>query len=296
MDPQSNCQRGILSPLPRHARYLSFKQEPDSDPRPALAALGELADGGHTVLGLGSSLVLSLGKTLTGLHPFPARAVAGLDIPSTPSALWCWLRGDDPGELLHRSRTLEEALLPAFSLEQVIEAFQYRDSRDLTGYEDGTENPQGDEALSAALVQGQGTGLDGSSFVAVQQWWHDLDYFQSLSQAEQDDIFGRRLADNEEFDAAPPSAHVKRTAQESFTPEAFILRRSMPWSDGMNAGLVFVAFGKSLAAYEALLGRMLGDEDGQRDNLFRFTHPLTGAYYWCPPMRAGRLDLSALEL
>ena len=32
---------------------------------------------------------------------------------------------------------------------------------------------------------------------------------------------GRRHRDNEELDDAPPSAHVKRTAQESFTPEAF---------------------------------------------------------------------------
>jgi putative iron-dependent peroxidase len=40
---------------------------------------------------------------------------------------------------------------------------------------------------------------------------------------------------------APPSAHVKRTAQESFDPEAFVLRRSMPWTDGMRSGLNFVA-------------------------------------------------------
>ena len=39
---------------------------------------------------------------------------------------------------------------------------------------------------------------------------------------------------------APESAHVKRTAQESFSPEAFVLRRSMPWADCGQAGLAFL--------------------------------------------------------
>jgi len=54
---------------------------------------------------------------------------------------------------------------------------------------------------------------------------------------------GRRLEDNEELGDAPPYAHVKRTAQESFDPEAFVLRRSMPRADAEREGLVFVAFG-----------------------------------------------------
>ncbi|KAA0210463.1 MAG: peroxidase, partial [Proteobacteria bacterium] len=37
-------------------------------------------------------------------------------------------------------------------------------------------------------------------------------------------------------------------------------------------------------------------EDGIEDALFRFTRPETGAYYWCPPVHDGRLDLSALKL
>ena len=97
-------------------------------------------------------------------------------------------------------------------------------------------------------------------------------------------------------DAAPAAAHVKRTAQESVTPEAFILRRSMPWADGEGAGLMFVAFGKSFDAFEAQIRRMAGDEDQITDALFRFTQPLSGSYFWCPPVAAGKLDLSALGL
>jgi putative iron-dependent peroxidase len=105
---------------------------------------------------------------------------------------------------------------------------------------------------------------------------------------------GRRRSDNEELDDAPESAHVKRTAQESFSPEAFVLRRSMPWTQEMQGGLMFVAFGHSFDAFEAQMRRMIGAEDGIADALFRYTRPITGNFYWCPPMREGKLDLSAL--
>jgi putative iron-dependent peroxidase len=185
-------------------------------------------------------------------------------------------------------------LQPAFRLHGMQDGFKYDTGRDLSGYEDGTENPEGEAAIEAAMAQGLGAGLDGSSFVAVQQWVHDLDHFESLPQGERDHIIGRRLSDNEELDDAPDSAHVKRTAQESFNPEAFVLRRSMPWADAGGEGLVFVAFGKSFGAFEAQLHRMTGGEDGVIDGLFRFTRPVSGGYYWCPPVADGKLDLSAL--
>lgn len=117
-----------------------------------------------------------------------------------------------------------------------------------------------------------------------------------MTTAQQDQAIGRRRSDNAELDDAPPSAHVKRTAQESFEPEAFMLRRSMPWADATMAGLVFVAFGKSFDAFEAQLRRMIGAEDGIIDALFGFTRPVSGAYFCCPPMQLGRLDLRALGL
>lgn len=294
----TNAQPGILAPVPRHARYMTFAQSPDSDADAgsALAALAGIVDGGELVLGIGQSLVMHLNREIAGLRIFPAHAGAGFEVPSTPAALWCWIRGEDCGELLHRGREVEQVLAPAFVTDDVIDAFQFGASRDLTGYEDGTENPQGEDALAAAVVSGRGAGLDGSSFVAVQQWVHDLDLFESKPEAARDDIIGRRRSDNEELADAPESAHVKRTAQESFEPEAFVLRRSMPWADEFAAGLNFVAFGKSFDAFEAQLLRMIGAEDGLVDALFTFTRPVSGAYFWCPPVEEGRLDLSLLEL
>ncbi|MET0103653.1 MAG: Dyp-type peroxidase [Sedimenticola sp.] len=291
-----HAQPGILANAPRQARYLTFSIKPGTDPREVLQTLADSADGEKAVVGLGLPLLMTVGKGIDGMRTFPSLAGPGFSIPSTPAALWIWLRGDDRGDLLHSTRYYEQLLDGAFSLEQVIDAFQYRDSRDLTGYEDGTENPEGEEAVNAGIVQDQGPGIDGSSFVAVQQWIHDLDRFQSMPQSEQDDTIGRRISDNTEIEEAPASAHVKRTAQEDFEPEAFILRRSMPWADERQAGLVFVAFGHSFDAFEALLNRMVGKDDGIVDALFRFTHPVSGSYYWCPPVTEGHLNLQALDL
>lgn len=291
-----NVQSGILGSTPPVARYLIFSLADQDEVRRSLRLLRNIADGRQTVVGLGQSLVLTLGVTIPGLRTFPCYAGAGYEVPSTPFALWCWLRGDDRGELLHRTRRIHEALAPAFRLEQVIDAFTYGTGRDLTGYEDGTENPKDERASEVAFVQGQGDGLDGSSFVAVQQWVHDLDRFEAKSNEEQDNTIGRRRSDNDEIEDAPLSAHVKRATQESFNPEAFVLRRSMPWTDDSCAGLVFVAFGASFDAFEAILRRMVGAEDGIADALFTFTRPMSGAFFWCPGMRDGRLDLRLLDV
>jgi putative iron-dependent peroxidase len=181
-------------------------------------------------------------------------------------------------------------------LQHTIDGFRYKSGFDLSGYEDGTENPKGAAAVKAAVSAGQGSGLDGGSFVAVQQWIHNLDTFEAMTAHKQDHTIGRRKHDNKELGNAPASAHVKRTAQESFNPPAFVLRRSMPWAEAQQAGLVFVAFGNSFDAFNALLRRMVGAEDGIVDALFTFTRPLSGSYFWCPPMKRGHLDLCALGL
>lgn len=291
-----SMQSGILEEISPLARCLSFTIGNTTEIKQVLTALADKTANANIVIGIGPSLVEALGGSIPALRVFPAQCGGGINLPSTPTDLWIWLRGDDRGELYHRSLDIEKSLAPAFDLCDVVDTFRYDDNRDLSGYEDGTENPEGDEAIDAAAVRDQGAGLDGSSFVAVLQWLHDFDALNAMTTEQRDDVIGRRISDNEEFDEAPESAHVKRTAQESFEPEAFILRRSMPWAEGTEAGLLFVAFGKSFDSFEAILNRMLGKEDGISDALFSFTRPISGAYYWCPPLKDGKLDLSALAL
>ena len=286
----SNFQTGILADVPEQARFISFSIDAEGDPAAALAALAARADGDEIVVGIGVKLAEALGSPVEGLTSFPQFEGAQVEVPATNDALWLWLRGSDRGALVHLTHELVNLIADGFVCEQIIDGFKYDIGRDLSGYEDGTENPVDEEALEVAIPE------DGSSYVAVQQWVHNLDDFLSRPESEQDDTIGRRKSDNEEFDEAPESAHVKRAAQEDYDPEAFVVRRSMPWADSSHEGLVFIAFGRNFDAYSAILKRMTGAEDGIVDALFSFTTPVTGSFFWCPPMHGGRLDLSRLGI
>lgn len=295
MTPMSNrtsFQPGILGPMKPAGRYLTFSLHGDVDPvREALRRFAALADGDGLVVGIGQSLALRLGAPIDGLRPFPQHAAPGVDAPATPAALWCWLRGEDAGALLLQAHDVARALAPAFELTSSIGAFMHggETDRDLSGYEDGTENPSGDDAVAAAIAD------DGGSFVAVQRWAHDFERLRRLSdEAGMDAVIGRCRVSNAELEDAPVSSHVRRTEQESFDPPAFLMRRSMPWADGDEAGLMFVGFGRTLDAFEVQWARMMGVEDGITDALFGFTRPVTGGCFWCPPVRDGKVDLGGL--
>jgi putative iron-dependent peroxidase len=196
---------------------------------------------------------------------------------------------------VNRSRGWVQLLSSSFTASRVVDGFGFNGGRGLSGYIDGTENPVGEDARAAAVCTSSSATLAGSSFVAVQQWVHDLGHFQTFSSDERDNIFGRRISDNKEMEEAPAFAHVKRTAQESFDPEAFLVRRSMPWADAAGEGLMFVAFGHSFDAFEAQLRGMLGLDDGIVDGLFSFSRAMSGSYFWCPPvLPSGRLDLTSV--
>ncbi|QEP42927.1 Dyp-type peroxidase [Ectothiorhodospiraceae bacterium BW-2] len=291
-------QNAILQPVPAVAQFINYQLcgYDHAAIRATLNRLAEFADGEHIVVGLGHTLFATLDKSLPGLSELPVYSGPKVVIPSTPAALWVWLRSEEPGTLLHHRRALDSLLRPLFEPDLSVDAYTYREGRDLTGYLDGTENPSGDRAREVALIDSSDPALHGSSFVAVQQWLHRLDIFEAMSPQQQDETIGRRISDNEEIEEAPASAHVKRTAQESFAPEAFILRRSMPWSTQHRAGLVFVAFGHSLDAYQSLLRQMSGQNDGIVDALFSFSRPISGNFFWCPPLVDGGLNLRALGL
>ncbi|MFT5681806.1 MAG: putative iron-dependent peroxidase [Myxococcota bacterium] len=156
----------------------------------------------------------------------PTWTGAGVSSPSTPSDVFLRISGADPGEVLHRERAIL-AELPQLTVTDRVDGFMHGASRDLSGYEDGTENPTGDDAVSVAFQSG-GPGRTGSSVVAVQRWVHDLDALDAMSRAQQDATIGRDRESNAELEDAPETAHVKRTAQEDFETEAFTVRRSMP--------------------------------------------------------------------
>lgn len=276
-------QPGILSAVPPAARYLVLDVPPDLSAKHVAGRLRELPIDDGLVVGIGDPLLRALGASVPAARPFPALAGAGCAVPSTQGALFLHTRGNEHGDTLLAMQRALDVLGPGLRVVEDVGAFRHGTGRDLTGYEDGTENPTGDDAIAAALAP------DGSSCVAVQRWIHDLGGFEKLSPTQRNHVFGRDRQSNDELADAPASAHVKRTAQEDFEPAAFMVRRSMPYGTVTEHGLYFVAYGKTWDAFEAVLKRMVGHDDGIVDGLFQFSRPVSGGYYWCPPVSGGRL-------
>lgn len=284
-------QSAILSDVAPAARYIVLDVPPDVPAADLAHRLRELTVGDHLLVGLGEPFVRALGVEHPGLRTFPSMSGPGCAVPSTQGALFLHTRGDDHGDTLSAMHKAIVAMDPKRTLRIVedVAAFRHLEGRDLSGYEDGTENPKGDEAIAAALCD------DGSSFVAAQRWIHDLGGFESMSPPERDHIIGRSRETNDELDDAPSSAHVKRAAQEDFEPPAFMVRRSMPYGTVTEHGLYFIAYARSLDPFEQVMRRMIGRDDGVVDGLFRFSRPVSGGFYWCPAVRGTQLDLRPLK-
>ncbi len=283
-------QQNVLAPVPSSARFLTFALKDGVDPVPTLRRLADVTHDPATIVGLGAPVA----ARVNGLRSFPTALAP--TFPATQHAVWATVGHSDRGEQLDASVALATHLAEAFVVVEEVDAFAYRGGRDLSGFEDGTENPKGDAAVEAAFIRGRGPGVDGGSFVAIQRWVHAHDVLASMNARQKSDAIGRDLETNEELKEAATSAHVKRTAQESFDPPAFMVRRSMPWGGVRERGLYFVAYVENLDRFERVLARMGGKEDGTKDALMSFTKALTGGYYFCPPLKDGKLDLRALAL
>ncbi|HLL21198.1 MAG TPA: Dyp-type peroxidase [Kofleriaceae bacterium] len=281
-------QPGILAPLAASSNYVTLSLVNAAAARDVVARLSELRVDDTLIVGIGEPLVRALGRPVEGLHTFPALSGLGPAVPSTQGAVFLQTRTTDHGGALTAMVHVIDAIGAGVRIDEDVPASKHDIGRDLSGFEDGTENPQGDDAIAAAIT------ADGSSFVAVQRWIHDLRALAALDGPLRDQVIGRSMETNEELEDAPAHAHVKRTAQESFDPPAFMVRRSMPYGTVREHGLYFVAFIAELERFDRMLRRMCGLDDGIVDGLFSFSRPVSGGYYWCPPVIGTQLDLRRL--
>ncbi|MCU4338664.1 Dyp-type peroxidase [Acinetobacter dispersus] len=166
--------------------------------------------------------------------------------------------------------------------------FRFFDGRDMTGFIDGTENPQfpDDRAEAALLPETAGAFADGS-FIFAQRYIHDLAKWQMLKVDAQEHVFGRTKLESIELDddVKPENSHVARTVVEDDEGEEMeILRHSLPYGDGKGEqGLFFVAYTNNLSIIDEMLKRMFGTTgDGIHDRLLHFTTAIDGAYYFAP--------------
>lgn len=166
--------------------------------------------------------------------------------------------------------------------------FRYFDGRDLTGFIDGTENPQfpDDRAETALLAEDAGIFADGS-FVFAQRYIHDLDKWKHLKVDAQENVMGRSKLESIEMDddVKPENAHIARVViEDDKGKEMEILRHSLPYGDGKGEqGLFFIAYTKNLAIIDNMLEHMFGTTgDGIHDRLLHFVTAVDGAYFFAP--------------
>jgi putative iron-dependent peroxidase len=197
--------------------------------------------------------------------------------------VWTHGRGDDVE--LDVARGVAAVLAPVAVLVAEQPCFVYKDSRDLSGFVDGTENPPVEEALDVALVPDGEVG-EGGAFVITQRWVHDLGLFHSWSRDDQEATIGRTKADSVELDDKPDTAHISRVVIEEDGEELEIYRRSTPYGTVGELGLYFVAFSADPSRFDRMLARMFGVADGVTDRLTDFTHPESGSYYFAPSLDA----------
>lgn len=294
-------QTGVIAEASKDALFLTFNQthEPGATDviRRELAAMPErltrfrerYADAGlHLVVGVGSAYWdrLNPEERPALLRSFPALENGERIAPSTPVDLLFIVRADQYDAVFELGQEIVEALSDAAELVEEVHGFRYQDMRDLTGFVDGTENPEGDDRLDVALVGDEDPEFAGGSYLHLQRYEHDLAAWQRLSLKQQEDTYGRTKADNVEYPGDKKSlhAHTKRTSLKHADGSSMeILRHSMPYGDSQRKGLVFISTCRTPEHFERMLKSMVeGDDEGHADRLLEFTRAVTGAAFFLP--------------
>lgn len=283
-------QTGIFALGTNSHAYLEFELLEGVDSGTAVAAAASLREPRTTIGGvnlvcgfrpeLWSKVAPDAAPRDAGGFNAPLVGPDGYAMPATQRDIVMWLTGAEYDVVFDVSRDVAIALAPHARLANEIVGWPYHHDRDLTGFIDGTENPTLIEAPDVAIIPAGQPG-EGGSILLLQKWAHDVPAWERLGVVGQERVIGRRKADSQELDPKPAGSHVARTDQDDF---GRIFRRNIPYGDMAEHGTVFVGFCASQAPLKRMLESMLGmaGAGGVRDDLTRFTRPLTGAYYFIP--------------
>ncbi|MEV7938753.1 Dyp-type peroxidase [Kitasatospora sp. NPDC088264] len=294
--------QAVLSPLTSAAVFLVLTVEPGGedavrDLLPDLAGLRRavgfrVPEGGLTcVTGVGSDAWDRLfdGPRPAGLHPF--REVAGTRhrAPATPGDLLLHLRAARMDLCFELAGQLTGRLAGAATVVDSVQGFKYFDDRDLLGFVDGTENPEGRAAETAAVVGAEDPDFTGGSYVIVQKYLHDLDAWNALSVEDQERAVGRtKLTDIELDDAVKPAdSHVAlSTVTGPDGEERKIVRYNMAFGSfdrGGEFGTYFIGYARDPEVTEEMLRNMfVGRPPGTTDRLLDFSTAATGSLFFVP--------------
>lgn len=289
----------VLSRLTRAAIFLVVTIDPGGEDRfrdllpdvPALQrAVGfRVPDAGLTcVVGIGARAwdrLFTVDRP-DHLHPFRELQGAGHQAPSTPGDLLFHIRADELDVCFELATQLMVRLDGAATVVDEVHGFKYFEMRDLLGFVDGTENPEGTDALGAALVS-EGSHA-GSSYVIVQKYLHDLDTWNALPTEIQERVIGRRKLSDIELADKPADSHVAiNTVVDAAGVEQQILRDNMPFGrvGTKEFGTYFIGYAADPGVTELMLERMfLGDPAGNTDRILDFSTAITGSLYFVPTL------------
>jgi putative iron-dependent peroxidase len=288
-----NPQPGVLQADCAARYFLEYRLRTGTDAASFGAALGR-------VLGTETQREEAETEIVVALGPEGLRVI-GLEVdlpgfaeirgvrhsaPATQRDLWVWIHGSGHDAVFDQVLRAHRALDAVAELELELRGFDYRNSHDLIGIEDGTANPKDEKAIDAAIIPAGRPGA-GGSFVLTQQWVHDLAAFGELSVEEQERVVGRTRSESIELEgeAMPADSHVSRTDVKVDGTAMKILRQSSPYGSAAEHGLYFVAFACEQRRFQIQLDRMYGvTDDGLCDRLTDFSQAVTGAYWFAPSM------------
>ena len=288
-------QMGIFSLGDASHSYMEFALRSGASAKDAVSAVADMHDPRKTTEGV---------NLVVGFRPELWRAVAPADAPSdaasfksaligpdgytmpaTQTDIFIWIAGASYDSVFDVAATVVDHLKPIAAPVRELSGWTYQHNRDLTGFQDGTENPTLVEAPDVALIPDGEPGA-GGSILLFQQWKHEAAAWRALPVEAQERIIGRTKAESIELDEAhmPADSHVTRTTLEENGEELKIFRRNTAYGSVGDHGTVFVGFAKEQHRLQRMLERMAGIGDGVRDALTRFSVPLTGAYYFIPAL------------
>ena len=285
-------QPGIFALGTRSHLHLEFDLTGDSEAlRSAVGNIQEALSpivGVNAVFGFGTDAwtALSPGALPDDLASFePVVGADGFTHPSAQHDVWIWLHAGSPDTLFDLGRLCQKEFRGVAELASEQNCFAYGASKDLTGFEDGTENPPVHEAPEVASIPDGPCA--GGSIVLLQRWVHDLEAFDAKSLADQEKVFGRTRADSIELDDADadPGSHVQRVVIEDDRGEELeVWRRSTPYGTLAEHGLMFLAFSQDRDRLQQQLERMAGVDDGVLDLVTTYSTPVASAWYLAPPV------------
>ncbi|MGW6732317.1 Dyp-type peroxidase [Streptomyces sp. NPDC055013] len=242
------------------------------------------------VVGIGSAAWDRLfdGPRPRDLHPFVELAGARHHAPSTPGDLLFHVRAHHMDLCFELARLIAERLLGAGTVVDEVYAFKYFDERDLLGYVDGSENPEGAAAADAVFIGDEDRGFRGGSYVIVQKYLHDLTAWQALPTEEQDRVIGRTKLANVEMpdDTKPADSHVAlNTVTDDNGDERKIVRENMPFGTvgEQEFGTYFIGYARTPDVTEQMLRHMfLGNGPATHDRILDYSTAVTGCLFHVP--------------